>query len=793
MRSQFITRYNPNRDLKSPVKPRNVTIEQLLAAGCHIGHNKSSCHPSMKPFISGLYDRTSIINLDYTIAHLRRACTVIRDISFRHGTILFIGTRKGHKPILVSATERMHGYMIFRKWIPGTVTNGGDVLKRGYLKDELTPFWQYANPSIKLEGRPPPWKTEKTMYRYNIKDQEWESPLDSDNNEWGRPYPSDIKKVFKDQAREEWMAWEKFASIAQDVSDVFSDVITLAKKSLNKITSPALSVESVAQYIPDHRVEWLEGQMKSEIEEYDRRRALSYQTGDRSPIEMHAMHKFLARKKYPGTARGTYIASLPERLEAFGLSAYPTVKRFMDGSSMVGNQRYDISGERINRNADGSFVIGNDLYGPDGMRYDVENKALVFADGSQLKFENGELIVVIKEKAFEVTSMVVGSARKREILKKFEEFMESEPGLSESANDSEDYRDNLQNPLTERELKLASDVLGASLSDLLYSPENSNETKAVEEDQEDEDDDPDGTDKFLGRLSEREINELPGLKISKALELLEDDDAKEMDELIATSTNLSELEEDTFGAEEPDISLAASTFARTSSIPTVKPDLIVILNPRENRIALREAMKNQIPTIGIIDTDCDPRLPTYSIPANDDSLRSVEYIVGVLSRAGEEGLIHRNRYAELLSLLKTRAEYLLEDAWNDYNILEHNFEELASEDYTIDAMAKAVIEKYSRMYELDPERADLLSVSKIVGHHVVAAQNELQRLHADTTGWTMGGFLHQVQTSSQFPQIPRGALEEIAKVQMTNARHAWAEARENVDLRSDKLKHLNLR
>lgn len=69
-----------------------------------------------------------------------------------------------------------------------------------------------------------------------------------------------------------------------------------------------------------------------------------------------------------------------------------------------------------------------------------------------------------------------------------------------------------------------------------------------------------------------------------------------------------------------------------------KPDLLVLLSPTLNRHALREATANEIPTIGIIDTDLDPRSVTYAIPANDDSPRAVELIAGVLGMAGKDGL-----------------------------------------------------------------------------------------------------------------------------------------------------------
>ncbi|OXV09826.1 hypothetical protein Egran_02418 [Elaphomyces granulatus] len=70
---------------------------------------------------------------------------------------------------------------------------------------------------------------------------------------------------------------------------------------------------------------------------------------------------------------------------------------------------------------------------------------------------------------------------------------------------------------------------------------------------------------------------------------------------------------------------------------SLKPDLVVCSNPVENVVLLHECGLNNVPTIGIIDTDADPTRVTYPIPANDDSLRCVQLIAGVLGRAGEEG------------------------------------------------------------------------------------------------------------------------------------------------------------
>ncbi|KAH8697106.1 putative 40S ribosomal protein S2 [Talaromyces proteolyticus] len=69
----------------------------------------------------------------------------------------------------------------------------------------------------------------------------------------------------------------------------------------------------------------------------------------------------------------------------------------------------------------------------------------------------------------------------------------------------------------------------------------------------------------------------------------------------------------------------------------LKPDLVVCFNPVENDVLLHECGLNNIPTIGIIDTDADPTRVTYPIPANDDSISCLEVIAGVLGKAGEEG------------------------------------------------------------------------------------------------------------------------------------------------------------
>jgi len=88
----------------------------------------------------------------------------------------------------------------------------------------------------------------------------------------------------------------------------------------------------------------------------------------------------------------------------------------------------------------------------------------------------------------------------------------------------------------------------------------------------------------------------------------------------------------------------------------LKPDLVVCLNPLENYVMLHECGLAGIPTIGIIDTDANPTWVTYPIPANDDSIRSVQVIAGVLGRAGQEGQ-KRRKQAALLGTVTYSVEH----------------------------------------------------------------------------------------------------------------------------------------
>lgn len=66
------------------------------------------------------------------------------------------------------------------------------------------------------------------------------------------------------------------------------------------------------------------------------------------------------------------------------------------------------------------------------------------------------------------------------------------------------------------------------------------------------------------------------------------------------------------------------------------PEALVIVDPRKEINAIKEARRLHIPVFGIVDTNCDPDDVDYVIPANDDAIRAVKVVMGVLNNAFAE-------------------------------------------------------------------------------------------------------------------------------------------------------------
>ena len=68
------------------------------------------------------------------------------------------------------------------------------------------------------------------------------------------------------------------------------------------------------------------------------------------------------------------------------------------------------------------------------------------------------------------------------------------------------------------------------------------------------------------------------------------------------------------------------------------PDLLFVIDPKKEAIAVQEANKLGIPVVGIVDTNCDPDPIQHVIPGNDDAIRAIKLFTGKIADSVLEGL-----------------------------------------------------------------------------------------------------------------------------------------------------------
>lgn len=130
--SQMSNVYFPRDEVRKPKSVTDISVSNLLAAGCHLGHAKSMWRPTTQPFIYGEYDGIHIIDLNETIVALNRAVKVIQGVASKGGIVLYVGTNQNWEQhrALEEAANRSHGYYVSKRWIPGTITNFTEVTKQ---------------------------------------------------------------------------------------------------------------------------------------------------------------------------------------------------------------------------------------------------------------------------------------------------------------------------------------------------------------------------------------------------------------------------------------------------------------------------------------------------------------------------------------------------------------------------------------------------------------------------------------------------------------------------------------
>ena len=108
----------------------DISLQQLLEAGCHFGHQARRWNPIMAKYIYGERDGVHIFDLVKTKAGLDEAASFAKATAAEGGVILFVGTKRQAAEIVKREAERTGMPYMTQRWVGGLLTNWGQMEKR---------------------------------------------------------------------------------------------------------------------------------------------------------------------------------------------------------------------------------------------------------------------------------------------------------------------------------------------------------------------------------------------------------------------------------------------------------------------------------------------------------------------------------------------------------------------------------------------------------------------------------------------------------------------------------------
>jgi small subunit ribosomal protein S2 len=101
----------------------SITIEEMIEAGVHFGHQTRRWNPKSKPYVCAERAGFSIIDLEKTMTQLKAACTALEKIAATGGKIWFIGTKRHAQQLIREAAQSVNMPFCASRWMGGCLTN----------------------------------------------------------------------------------------------------------------------------------------------------------------------------------------------------------------------------------------------------------------------------------------------------------------------------------------------------------------------------------------------------------------------------------------------------------------------------------------------------------------------------------------------------------------------------------------------------------------------------------------------------------------------------------------------
>lgn len=125
----------------------DIDLKTLLEAGCHFGHEVKRWHPKAAAYIYTSRDKIHIIDLAKTKDALLKACGYVKKLGEQGKILLFVGTKRQAKGIILSEAQRVKAPYFSQRWIGGFMTNWSEIKKNldklnSMTEDKKVGKWQ---------------------------------------------------------------------------------------------------------------------------------------------------------------------------------------------------------------------------------------------------------------------------------------------------------------------------------------------------------------------------------------------------------------------------------------------------------------------------------------------------------------------------------------------------------------------------------------------------------------------------------------------------------------------------
>ncbi|MCL4382973.1 MAG: 30S ribosomal protein S2 [Patescibacteria group bacterium] len=108
---------------------QEISLKQLLEAGCHFGHQVPRWNPRAASFIYTARDHVHIIDLAKTKVGLEKALDFVRETASQGGLLIFVGTKRQAKGIVEEEAKRAGAMFLVARWPGGLLTNWWEMKK----------------------------------------------------------------------------------------------------------------------------------------------------------------------------------------------------------------------------------------------------------------------------------------------------------------------------------------------------------------------------------------------------------------------------------------------------------------------------------------------------------------------------------------------------------------------------------------------------------------------------------------------------------------------------------------